>query len=42
MHSGYKLRVVIFGTKRRRSLGNTCKKRTAADISKDVINFQGM
>jgi hypothetical protein len=25
MHSGYKLRVVTFGTKRRRSLGNVCK-----------------
>jgi hypothetical protein len=25
MHSGYKLRVVTFGTKRRRSLRNVCK-----------------
>jgi hypothetical protein len=28
MHSGYKLRVVTFGTKRRRSLGNVCKHRS--------------
>jgi hypothetical protein len=28
MHSGYKLRVVTFGTKRRRSLGNICKHRS--------------
>jgi hypothetical protein len=28
MHSGYKLHVVTFGTKRRRSLGNVCKHRS--------------
>jgi hypothetical protein len=28
MHSGYKLRVVTFGIKRRRSLGNVCKHRS--------------
>ena len=28
MHSGYKLRVVTFGTKRRGSLGNVCKHRS--------------
>ena len=28
MHSGNKLRVVTFGTKRRRSLGNICKHRS--------------
>ena len=28
MHSGYKLRVVTFGTKSRRSLGNVCKHRS--------------
>ena len=28
MHSGYKLRGVTFGTKRRRSLGNVCKHRS--------------
>jgi hypothetical protein len=28
MHSGYKLRVVTFGTRRRRSLGNVCKHRS--------------
>jgi hypothetical protein len=28
MHSGYKLRVVTFGTKRRRSLGNVCKHKS--------------
>jgi hypothetical protein len=28
MHSGYKLCVVTFGTKRRRSLGNVCKHRS--------------
>jgi hypothetical protein len=28
MHSGYKLRVVTFGTKRRRSLWNVCKHRS--------------
>jgi hypothetical protein len=28
MHSGYKLHLVTFGTKRRRSLGNVCKHRS--------------
>jgi hypothetical protein len=28
MHYGHKLRVVTFGTKRRRSLGNVCKHRS--------------
>jgi hypothetical protein len=28
MHSGYKLHVVTFGTKRRRSLGNVCNHRS--------------
>jgi hypothetical protein len=28
MHVGYKLRVVTFGTKRRRSFGNVCKHRS--------------
>jgi hypothetical protein len=28
MYSGYKLHVVTFGTKRRRSLGNVCKHRS--------------
>jgi hypothetical protein len=28
MHYGYKLHVVTFGTKRRRSLGNVCKHRS--------------
>jgi hypothetical protein len=33
MHSGYKLQVVTFGTKRRRSLGNVCRHNRSMECS---------
>jgi hypothetical protein len=39
MHSGYKLRVVTFGTKRKWSLANVCKHRSME--RKAVLSISG-